>query len=215
MNTLVLPFIHIVDKKNSNVEATTAVNPLLQGEQRSCIERDERKPFNYGAQFTVSTVMTQAYHAFCYNTLHNIDASFFGSGAELYITHQFKKIGSVLRAVGDEIVAVYDDVVQYVEDTFQSLDNFKFGFIVDTDVTIHTYYIEARIRDHRSYAAFIEITNGVQITIPSECQYMLYVAYPINIVPAKVSYKYNRKEAHFDVELTSELTGTENKRAAM
>lgn len=215
MNKLVLPFVHIQDKKNANVEATTAVNPLLQGEQRACIERDERKPFNYGAQFTVTALMTQAYHGFCYNALHNIDASFFGTGAELYITHQFKKIGSVIRAIDNEIVAVYEDVIEYVSDTFQTTDNFKFGLVIDTEATVHTHYIEARLVKHVEYAAFIEITNGERITIPSECQYMLYAAYPINIVPARVTYKYKRKDAHFDVELSSELTGAENKRAAM
>ena len=219
MDRVVLPFIYTQERgseKSADVQKRVELAQLTENESRVVLQFNKNINFDPSANFTLKNEMPHYSAMFSINQLMGITGGLFGPSAKVYVTHNRKQIPA-LHVLDTKTARVVDELLQiYLEDTMQDAEDFAIAFVMDTMQTIHTYYARARRVEADAPFAHVVLTDGYDFPWPADPVSSLYLHYPIEIVVADMSFKViGTGDGMYNVELTSRVASSENKRAVL
>ena len=219
MDRLVQPFIYTQERgseKSADLQKRVELAQLTENESRVVLQFNKNINLDPSANFTLKNEMPHYTAMFTINQLMGMTGGLFGPSAKVYVTHNLKQIPG-LHILDQKTLRVVDELLQiYLEDTLQNAGDFAISLVLDTMRTIHTYY--ARVRAEAVDAPFVHIVlqDGYEIPWPPDPVSSLYLHYPIEIVVADMSLKATGTgEGMYNVELTTRVASSENKRAIL
>ena len=219
MDRLVLPFIYTQERgseKSADLQKRVELAQLTENESRVVLQFNQNINFDPSANFTLKNEMPHYSAMYSINMLMGMTGGLFGPSAKVYVTHNLKQIPG-MHVLNTQRIRVVDELLDiYLEDTLQSPDNFAVAFVLDTMQTIHTYYARAHREAADAPFAHIVLDTGYAFPWPMDPVSSLYLHYPIEIVVADMSFKVTGTgEGMYNVELTSRIASSENKRAVL